>query len=416
MGRERFLTLLAGLWVPGLLAGGTTVTLVSCGDDQEELGVHSGADDSTASDDPGDAGSDRSDDGESDTDTSNTGTSDTDTSHTGTNDADDTDPTDADDASSSDDALSDGGVSEGGVPDSSQDDTTAGPTASQPQTEPATDTSATASMPTQGPDSAVDDIGSGGSDEPDSGMLDRGLGADELVEGLQRYWLTDARVGGCGDLFRYEYFAAPSDFTRLVYSTPGCSTAYPDGGSEYPGTYQLSDRRLSVTQADTVMQEQYDIAIEQTTSGLVLHPGIYLLTTQTAWTRQATRERRDDEGALQWSIASSVAVDFGAVLPLADGATCSVNVNVELQFAGLDPEGEFLLEFGPYACTVQQASPQFVVAVPMPTAEELALLDTLAADTVQEIWPSQLRLPRASAEYLLTAVGYREIAESDVQR
>lgn len=324
------------------------------------------------------------------------------------------DPRTEDDPSATDDVPSpDSGGTGTGSREPRPDDAAVGPTDSEPPIDPAPD--ASDGMTTPQNDASIDDPTPQAPGAPDSGSLSRGLGVDELAFALPRYWLVDAQIGGCGDLYRYEHFAAPPSFNRLVYSMPGCFS-YPDGSSEYLGTYQLSGRRLTVVQSDIVLEERYDIAIEETVTGLVQYPGIYLKQSESAWARQAARERRDDEGALSWSIASWLTVDFGVALPLAEGEACAVSVNVELEFEGLEPEGDFLFEFGPYSCSVRRTAPDLVVLLPLPAAEELSMLDSLTSDTVAELWPTQLRLPRPNAEYLLPAVGYPEIAESDVHR
>lgn len=246
--------------------------------------------------------------------------------------------------------------------------------------------------------------------EPATETLPRGLLVDELPEALQRYWLVDALVMGCGDIYSYERFAAADQFTRIGHSDPGCS--YDDYMET--GTYQLAGRRLTVVRAEPTVESQYDIAIEEDQVGLVQYVGIYLPQSQSKWVRQASRERRDESGALEWRVSSSLSAEFAAPLPLDDADICSLMLRAEVEVQGMAPEGLHLLEFGPYACTIDPAASGQMIRLPTVTTEELSGLDSVVQQEVQGAWPLFLRLPRPDAAYLLPTGGYAEIAESDL--
>jgi hypothetical protein len=335
-------------------------------------------------------------------------------------DADATDDTDAaDDADDMD--TTDDADNEGGIPSEPNADASMpgpDPTGGLPDSGPPPTSEPEGGGPVDGagPDGDTND-GAPTPDEPDSGSLPRGLPIDELPEALLRYWLVDAQIMGCGDRYRYESFGPSDQFTRsIVYSDPGCVGGDPPGNTEYPGTYQLAGRRLTVVQAEPAVESQYDIAIEEDQVGLTQYVGIYLRQSQSDWVRQASRERRDESGALQWRVSSSVAAEFAAPLPLDGADPCSLTLHVEIEVEGVDPEGVFPLEFGPYACTVDEVAPGQIIRIPVVTTEELSGLDSVVQQEVQGAWPLFLRLPRLSAEYLLPTGGYAEIAESDVRR
>jgi hypothetical protein len=210
-------------------------------------------------------------------------------------------------------------------------------------------------------------------------------------------------------------FEAPDALTHLVYSTPGCSSAYPNGLSESPATYELVGRRLTATAA-TGRRDEYDIAIEMTPSGLVQHVGLYLPQSGNVWRRSELLQGVDEAGAVEWRISTGVDVEFSAALPFENGAPCSVVVDIELEYEGVEPEGVFVVELGPYACTHEKTAQGQLIRLPESTTEELAQLESGIQGRVRDVRPTVLRLPRPDTEYLLRPGGYQKIDESEVQR